>query len=243
LKIVGVIPVRLASKRFPGKALAKIDGKEMILHVWNRAKSYRRFDKLVVATDDQTIKNLIESKGGGVFYSTLPFANGSERCAACVATIDCDICIDIQGDEVFVTAEQLDHTVDILTHDSNLPVATVAFPITNEVELSDPNLVKVAVDEYGDAIDFSRKPIILEESQITNYGHAGIYAYRREFLLKYAQLAQTPREISESLEQLRILEHGYKIGVAIINKPLISINTPEDLVAANKMLSEERGVM
>ncbi len=241
--IIGVIPARLASRRFPGKALAMVNGKSMILHVWERVRAYSRLNRLIVATDDQSIRQLIEGQGGEVFYSTEIFRNGSERCAAAVADLDCDICIDIQGDEVTITPEQLDRTVCVLENDRTLQVATAGFPVLQSGDLDDCNLVKVAVDSRGYAIDFSRRPITEKGRKITNYGHAGIYVYRKEFLLKYVQLPQTTREVSESLEQLRILEHGHKIGVAIINKPLLSVNTPEDLVLANKVLSEERGVI
>lgn len=234
--------MRLASTRFPGKALAKVNGKPMVLHVWERAKLCRRFDRLIVATDEQAIRELIESVGGEVFFSTEPFRNGSERCAAAVAQIDCDICTDIQGDEVTVLPEQIEATLDLLEEHSSIQVSTAAFPILQDQSLDDPNLVKVAIDENSHAIDFSRRPIRLTGRQLINYGHAGIYSYRKEFLLEYARLAPGTREQSESLEQLRILEHGHKIGVAIINKPLISVNTPGDLALANKWLSEERGV-
>ncbi|MGB5107255.1 MAG: 3-deoxy-manno-octulosonate cytidylyltransferase [Candidatus Zixiibacteriota bacterium] len=242
MKIVGVIPSRLASKRFPGKALANVNGKAMILHVWERVMSFSRFERVIVATDDNSIGNLIKSHGGEVFLSSQPFRNGSERCAAAVREITCDIVIDIQGDEVTITPEQLERSVQMIESDPALMVATAAFPVLQSEDLGDPNLVKVAIDSHGHAIDFSRQPISITGKKITNYGHAGIYVYRKEFLLKYADLPQTPRELAESLEQLRILEHGHKIGVAIINKPLLSVNTPEDLVLANKVLSEERGV-
>jgi 3-deoxy-manno-octulosonate cytidylyltransferase (CMP-KDO synthetase) len=241
LKIVGVIPARLASSRFPGKALAKVNGKEMILHVWERVRAFARFEHLLVATDDESIKLLIERSGGKVFFSREPYRNGSERCAAAVATVDCDICVDIQGDEVTITSEQLERTIHLLESNDRIEVATAAFPVLQKTDLADRNLVKVAIDSSGLAIDFSRQPIIKTGARITNYGHAGIYAYRKRFLLQYVQLAPTPREIAESLEQLRILEHGHKIGVAIINKPLLSVNTPADLELANKVLSEERG--
>lgn len=241
--IVGVIPARLASTRFPGKALANVNGKAMILHVWERVTSFARFERIIVATDDDVIANLIKAHGGEVYFSSEPFRNGSERCAAAVRDIECEIVIDVQGDEVTITSEQLERVVQVLESDKTLMAATAAFPVLQTGDLGDHNLVKVAIDSSGNAIDFSRQPISSNGKKITNYGHAGIYVYRKEFLLIYAQIPQTPRELAESLEQLRILEHGYKIGVAIINKPLLSVNTPEDLVLANKVLSEERGVI
>lgn len=215
----------------------------MILHVWERVRAYKRFERLIVATDDESIRKLIVQAGGEVVLSSEPFRNGSERCAATIADIDCDICIDIQGDEITITPEQLERAVTVLENDHSLQIATAGFPILQNEDLNDRNLVKVAVDPSGYAIDFSRRPITISGKRINNYGHAGIYVYRKDFLINYARLPQTPREIAESLEQLRIIEHGHKIGVAIINKPLLSVNTPEDLVLANKLLSEERGVI
>lgn len=241
-KICGVIPVRSGSSRFPEKGLAILNGKEIVLHVFERARTYLRFARLIVATDDRRIKDLIESHGGEVFFSPDPYRNGSERAAAAIANSDCDICVDIQGDEVFITSEIIDRTVAVLENNTSLPVATAAFPIIGESEVLDRNLVKVTVDESGRAIIFSRKPITNNgDVVLKNFGHAGIYAYRREFLLKYTTLPQTPGEIAESLEQLRILESGYQMGVAFLDRPLISINTPDDLILASKALSAERG--
>ena len=215
----------------------------MILHVWERVRAFSRFERLIVATDDESISQLIIQNGGEVVLSNEPFKNGSERCASAVSDIDCDICIDIQGDEISIRPEQLERTVQVLENNPDLHVATAAFPVLQSEDLSDPNLVKVAVDALGHAIEFSRKPITVAGQKITNYGHAGIYVYRKDFLIEYARLPQTSREIAESLEQLRILEHGHKIGVAIINKPLLSVNTPEDLALANRLFSQEGGVI
>jgi len=215
----------------------------MILHVWERVRAFSRFERLIVATDDESISQLIIQNGGEVVLSIEPFKNGSERCSSAVADIDCDVCIDIQGDEISIRPEQLERTVQVLENNPDLQVATAAFPVLQSEDLSDPNLVKVAVDALGHAIEFSRKPITAAGQKITNYGHAGIYVYRKDFLTDYARLPQTSREIAESLEQLRILEHGHKIGVAIINKPLLSVNTPEDLALANRLFSQEGGVI
>lgn len=213
----------------------------MVLHVWERVSEYNRLARLIVATDDASISQIIAQNGGEVVFSDAPFRNGSERCAAAVADIDCDICIDIQGDEISVTPEQLEKTVRVLEINQKIRIATAAFPVQQSEDLDNANLVKVAVDASGYAIDFSRRPIMITGQKINNYGHAGIYVYRKDFLIEYARLPQTSREIAESLEQLRIIEHGHKIGVAIINKPLLSVNTPEDLALANRVFSQEGG--
>jgi 3-deoxy-manno-octulosonate cytidylyltransferase (CMP-KDO synthetase) len=243
LRICGVIPVRLGSSRFPGKGLAKLKGKELILHTLEGARQYSEFQRLIVATDDRAIEELVTANGGEVFYSDKPFRNGSERCAAAIANIDCDICVNIQGDEVFVNGVTIGRTVRILEWNPELPVATAVFSIADPTELADPNLVKVALDENDQAIKFSRLPIAGNgDTALVNYGHVGIYAYKKDFLKMYAVLSPTAGEIAESLEQLRILESGFLIGVAHLDTPVMSINTPEDLLAASKILSEERGV-
>lgn len=214
----------------------------MVLYVYRCARRYRRFYRLLVATDDHQIRHLIEADGGQVYFSEEPFRNGSERCAAAIANIDCHIVVNVQGDEVMIEPEHIDATVRLLEADPALPMATVAFPLTGGlVDRKDPNLVKVAIDAAGRARDFSRQPINLRGKEIRSYGHAGIYVYRKEFLLKYAQLSPTPREQAESLEQLRVLESSFPIGVAIIDKTLLSVNSPEDLTIANQMLRDEGG--
>lgn len=243
MRVCGVIPVRLGSSRFPGKGLAKLNGKELVLHTLDGARQYAGFERLIVATDDRAIERLVVTHGGEVFFSEKPFRNGSERCAAAIASIDCDLCVNIQGDEVFIDGEAIGATVGVLRRNPHLSAATAVFPIADPHELDDRNLVKVALDESDRAVAFSRRPITNSDgTACVNYGHAGIYAYRREFLMTYASLPPTAGEIAESLEQLRILESGFVMGAARLRRPLMSINTPEDLLAASKILSAERGV-
>lgn len=236
--ICGVIPVRLDSSRFPGKALAKLAGKEIILHVWERARRYPRFERLIVATDSEHIAKLIERQGGEVWFSTKAFRNGSERVAAAVEDIRCDVCVNIQGDEVMIDSPTIEATVVLLEKDKSLQVATAAYRLDSTCDPHNRNLVKVTVDDGGGAKAFSRT--VINESGgegCVNFGHIGIYAYRRDFLLRYPELTQTSGEIEHSLEQLRILESGIPIGVKVVDKPLLSINTPEDLKTAERILA------
>ncbi|MFH2054362.1 MAG: 3-deoxy-manno-octulosonate cytidylyltransferase [bacterium] len=235
----GVIPIRLDSKRFPGKGLAKLAGKEIILHTWERAKQYQGFSKLLVATDSAEIKNLIEARGGEVYFSDQRFRNGSERVAAACAALECEICVNVQGDEVFVTPESIAAAVELLEKRPEFAVTTAVFPIPADVDPADPNLVKAVLHEDGTVYGFSRT--IFSGTPSTehpeNYGHIGIYAFRKDFLLKYPTLPESDGERQESLEQLRVLEHGYRIGAVIVQQPLLAINSPADLEAAEKQLA------
>jgi 3-deoxy-manno-octulosonate cytidylyltransferase (CMP-KDO synthetase) len=243
LKTIGVIPIRAGSSRFPGKGLAMINGKPMVLHVFQRAKQFAGFERLVVATDDLRIKELIEPEGGEVFFSTREYRNGSERVADAVSRIDCEFCVDIQGDEIFVTPGMIESTLEVLKHDPEVVASTAVFPISNEADLRDRNLVKAVLDKKSHAIGFSRNPIPDPGNSVrNNWGHAGIYAYRKSFLMKYVALPPTKGEVEESLEQLRIVESGYKIGAVCLDRPVISINTPDDLIVASKVLKEEGGL-
>jgi 3-deoxy-manno-octulosonate cytidylyltransferase (CMP-KDO synthetase) len=240
MKICGVIPIRLDSRRFPGKGLAKLADKEIILHVYDRAAQYRRFSRLIVATDNQQISSLIKKHGGEVFFSEQRFRNGSERVAAAVKDCDCDICVNIQGDEVFITAEAIDKAVELLERQPALQVATAVFPAHNGLDLSDSNLVKVKLAPDGTAAAFSREPFSGSVAA-ANFGHVGIYAFRKRFLERYSELEPTADELAQSLEQLRILGHGYQIGAALLDKPLLAINTPLDLEKAEELLIKEGG--
>ena len=235
----GVIPIRLDSSRFPGKGLAKLAGKEIILHVWERAKQYPGFSRLLVATDSAEIKALIESRGGEVYFSDQRFRNGSERVAAAAAGLDCDICVNVQGDEVFIAPEVLGAAVDLLAKRPQFEVTTAVFPIPEGIDPADPNLVKAVIHEDGTVYGFSREMFTgtPQTEHPENFGHIGIYAFRKDFLLKYPTLPESDGERQESLEQLRILDHGYRIGAVVVDQPLLAINSPADLEAAEKKLS------
>ena len=239
MKCCGVIPIRLDSSRFPGKGLAKLGGKEIILHTWERARQYAGFEKLLVATDSPEIKSLIESRGGEVFFSEQRFRNGSERVAAACADVNCEICVNVQGDEVFVTPESIVAAVELLESRPEFAVTTAVFPIPGDLDAADPNLVKAALQEDGAVFGFSRKVFrgLPSTKYPENYGHIGIYAFRKDFLLKYPTLPESDGERQESLEQLRVLENGYRIGAVVVDQPLLAINSPADLEAAEKYLA------
>jgi 3-deoxy-manno-octulosonate cytidylyltransferase (CMP-KDO synthetase) len=231
----------MESKRFPGKPLAKLGGKEIILHVLDKADEYDGFDRLLVATDSREIKDLVGERGGDVYYSDQPFRNGSERVAAAIEDIDCDVAVNIQGDEVMVDSLLIGAIIDLLRRDESLVVATAAFPLGADDDERDENLVKVAFDKAsGRAHRFSRKPIE-DGNEPVAYGHIGVYAYRKDFLLKYRELEESEGELEESLEQLRILDAGYAIGVAVVPTSRIAINSKADLIRAEEIILRQQG--
>jgi len=239
MKIVCVIPARMESKRFPGKPLAKLGGKEIILRVLERAREFDGFARLLVATDSKEIKAIVEGAGGDVYFSDKPFRNGSERVAAAIEDSDCEIALNIQGDEVMVDAELIGTIIELLKSDATLVASTAAFPLGAADDERDENLVKVLFDnDSRRALKFSRKPIE-NSNKPSAYGHIGIYAYRKDFLLKYRELEQSEGELEESLEQLRILEAGYPIGVAVVPTSRIAINTAADLARAEELISKQ----
>lgn len=241
MRIVGVIPARMESKRFPGKPLVKLGGEQIILRVYKRAHEYTSFRRILVATDSEEIRELIESFGGEVFFSDDRFKNGSERVAAAIEDIECDVAVNIQGDEVMVDSDLIETVIELLKRDDKIVASTAAFPLGSEDDVRDENLVKVVFDKASKhARTFSRKPIE-DKAEPIAYGHIGIYAYRKDFLLKYRELEQSEGELEESLEQLRILEAGHAIGVAVVPTPRIAINTSADVARVEEILQRQQG--
>ncbi len=242
MKILGIIPARYASTRFPGKPLARINGKPMIQHVFERTCLSAVVDHTIVATDDIRIADCVRSFGGTVMMTSSTHRSGTDRCAEVLAALGNDatqynVVINIQGDEPFVDASQLQTLADVFRHDSNARIATLKKTITDPHLLLSPNTVKVVCDKKGNALYFSRQPLPyfrnvepvqwLQHCQY--YKHIGIYAFRRDTLLQVATLPQTLLEQCESLEQLRWLENGLPIAVRETTVENISIDTPEDL--------------
>ena len=246
MRVLAIIPARYASTRFPAKPLAVLGRKCIIEWVYSAARSV--FDRVVVATDDSRIAAAVEAFGGEVVMTSASHRCGTERCAEAAAKVggSYDIVVNIQGDEPFVSSEQLCTLISVMEH-SNVDIATLATPITSGGEtLFNPNVVKVAMTAEGRALYFSRSPIPYLRgcdegewcARHTFYQHVGIYAFRRATLTEVTHLEPTPLECAESLEQLRWLERGYTIGVGVTNHKSIGIDTPEDLELARKMLAE-----
>ncbi len=229
-KVLGVIPARLDSTRLPRKMLADIGGNPLIYHTWKRAMAAKCLGELVVATDSLEIERVVKAFGGSAVMTSPDCRSGSDRVAeAALLFPRADIVVNIQGDEPLLPREAIDAAVDILTRDTSAHMATVAVPCTDEEDIENPTNVKVTIDIAGNALYFSRARIPYPRHQASYLKHIGLYAFRRDFLLAFPSLAQTPLERAESLEQLRVLEHGYKIKVAIGDFISIGVDTQADL--------------
>lgn len=238
MKAVGIIPARYQSTRFPGKPLADILGKPMIQWVYERVRLAKTLDGVLVATDDQRIFDAVNQFSGQAVMTSPDHHSGTDRLAEAAANLDADIIVNIQGDEPLIEPKAIDLAVEPFLVNPDLPMTTLKTPILDLEDLQSPGVVKVVTDENGLALYFSRYPIpcirgMEDPAEVLNqkihYKHIGLYAYRRDFLLKYPQLKQTPLEKAESLEQLRALENGYRICVVNCPYTSVSVDTPEDL--------------
>lgn len=236
MKIACIIPSRYASTRLPGKPLRMIAGQTLIHRVYNRAILAKSPDIVVVATDHRDIAEEVESFGGRVVMTAVNHPTGTDRLAEVAEQLaDYDIIVNVQGDEPFIDPDVIDRLAKMLTEHENLDMVTAAAPLKKE-EYQDASTVKVVVNQKGEALYFSRAliPYPREGFAMPPLKHIGVYAYRRSFLLTYAKTEQTPLEKTESLEQLRALETGHKIGVIRIETEDIGIDTEEDLKKANE---------
>lgn len=226
MKAVAVIPARFASTRFPGKLLADATGRPLILHVHDRVLRATSIDRVIVATDDERIAGAVRSAGGEAVMTSAAHPNGTSRVAEAAASLDCEIVVNVQGDEPEIEPEAIDVAVRTLAEHPNTPVATLAAPLGPDVDPADPSVVKVVVDRGGHALYFSRAPIPCHrDGGAGHLRHVGLYAYRLGFLPVYVGLPATPLEEAEKLEQLRILEHGHRIAVGLVASAPPGIDT------------------
>ena len=240
MRTLCVIPARYASTRLPGKPLADICGKPMICRVLERARCARKPDKVIVATDDERICDAVRAEGGEALMTRTDHLTGTDRLAE-VAEADpaVDLIVNVQGDEPLIEPSVIDDLIAPFEMDENLPMATVMTRMEDAEEQLDPNNVKVVVDKLGYALYFSRSLVPYPRAAAGSvYKHIGIYAYRRDFLLRYARLEPTPLEKAESLEQLRALENGYGIRVLETDCRFVGVDTAEDLALVNKLYRE-----
>jgi len=235
MEIVAVIPARYASTRLPGKPLLSDTGRPLICHVVEAARRASRITRVVVATDDTRIAEAVAAFGGEVAMTRVDHPSGTDRVAEVVADLpEAAIVVNLQGDEPEISGNALDLVVSLLENDPDAPMATLATPIRDEKVYRDPSCVKVVRGRSGRALYFSRSPVPHHRDGLPAPGseigllHLGLYAYRRDFLLKLGTLPPSPLECQEKLEQLRVLELGYPIAVGLVEEPSIGIDTPED---------------
>jgi 3-deoxy-manno-octulosonate cytidylyltransferase (CMP-KDO synthetase) len=240
-RVVAMIPARYESTRLPGKPLALIHGKPMIQHVYERTRAVDMVDCVLVATDDARIAAAVRSFGGDVVMTGPEHQSGTDRIAEAARGLDADVVVNVQGDLPFLESDMVRATVALMRGDPELPMATVKAPIRDAQEMANPNVVKVVTDRDGYALYFSRSPLPywrdLVNGDVLGYKHIGLYAYRRDFLLRLARLLPTPLEQAEKLEQLRALEWGFRIKVAETTCEGIEVDTPQDLERARALVA------
>lgn len=244
--IIGIIPARYASTRLPGKPLVDICGKPMIQRVYERTRQSKLIERLIVATDDERIAGVVRQFGGEVALTPPEIRSGSDRVAYAARSLaEGDIVVNVQGDEPLIAPEMIDQAIQPLVDDPSIPVGTLVRKIDSAEELLNPGIVKVVLDESGFAMYFSRSPIPYARNatrtekwhtQHQYFKHIGLYVYRRSFLLKFAGWDESPLERVEKLEQLRILEHGYRIKAAVTTFDSIPVDTAEDVERVKKLL-------
>jgi 3-deoxy-manno-octulosonate cytidylyltransferase (CMP-KDO synthetase) len=252
LSCVAIIPARYHSSRLPGKPLAEILGRPMIEHVYQRAAAAPSIEQVIVATDDARIVQAVERFGGNVRMTRADHASGSDRLAEVASQLQCDIVVNVQGDEPMLDPLMIEEAIDPMRHDSIVDIATLRKRITEPRDFLDPNVVKVVVTREDFALYFSRSPVPflrdtqtrphpawLRESWCRLYKHVGLYVYRRDVLLAFAALQPTSLERAESLEQLRALEHGLRIKVVETSYESIGVDTPEDLERVRQLMAAD----
>lgn len=253
-RIVGMIPARLASTRLPGKVLLDLAGKPMVQHVYERACQSQHLDEVVVATDSPEVLAAVQAFGGQAVMTSPDHASGTDRLAEVARQTECDLIVNLQGDEPLLRPDIIDAAIEPFLRETGLRLGTIATPITALQEHLEPSAVKVVVDQRGFALYFSRCPIpyfrldagveldeaaprVHPKSGLHPLKHIGLYVYTKETLLWLASLPRTPLEITESLEQLRALENGCPIRVVEVDYSPIGVDTPEDLERVRGMMA------
>jgi 3-deoxy-manno-octulosonate cytidylyltransferase (CMP-KDO synthetase) len=243
MKILAVVPVRMAAVRFPGKPLEHLDGRPIVEWVYRAAEACESFDEVVVATDSDEIVACVRGFGGAVELTRDDHETGSDRVAEVAERRpDADVVVNVQGDQPFATAAMLEVLVAPYVAGESPDMTTLACPLGDARDVADPNVVKVVHGVGGDALYFSRSPIphVRDGGPVPALHHIGLYAFTRATLLRFRDLEPTPLERLERLEQLRALEHGVRIRVCMTGKPVLEINTPGDLEQAQRLLDAAR---
>lgn len=234
MSIIGVIPARYSSTRFEGKVLADILGKPMIQHVWERAKQAKLLDDVIIACDDERVASVAKEFGAKVVLTAKGHASGTDRIIEVINPLDVKAVVNIQGDEPLINPLMIDTVAQSLLEGDKVQMATIMKKIEDLSEINDPHVVKVIVDKNGFALYFSRSAIPClapnsDEKDVVYYKHIGLYGYTKDFLFIYKNLPVSRLEKIEKLEQLRVLEEGYKIKVLETKTETIGVDTLEDL--------------
>ena len=234
MDVIGVIPARYSSVRFEGKVLAKILGKPMIQHVWERAKQAKALDDVIIACDHELVADTAREFGAKVVITSKDHACGTDRISEVINPIDVKIVVNIQGDEPLIHPMMIDSVARALLDNKNITMATLMKRIEDKEVINDPNVVKVVVDKNNFALYFSRAPIpyLACNSDVKHpvyFKHIGLYGYTKDFLFTYKNLPPSSLENTEKLEQLRVLEEGFRIKVIETKFDTLGVDTPEDL--------------
>ena len=247
IRSLGVVPARYGAQRFPGKPLAMIAGKSLVQRVYEQAAKAKQLDKVIVATEDTRILEAVEAFGGDAMLTSPDCATGTDRVAEVARAYDCELVLNIQGDEPLMRPEMIDQLVEGIQSDSKCVMGTLARKLESAANLDNPNVVKVALAQNGNALYFSRSrvPFVRDARSGDSpewlklakfYKHLGIYAFRRDFLLRFVQLPQSELEKTEKLEQLRALENGFSIKVLVTPHDSIGVDRPEDIALVEEIL-------
>ncbi|MGA7827370.1 MAG: 3-deoxy-manno-octulosonate cytidylyltransferase [Geobacteraceae bacterium] len=242
MRVTAVIPARYASTRFEGKALANIMGKPMVQHVYERTCQAALVSEVIVATDDPRIVAVVKAFGGRAELTSVAHQTGTDRLAEVAERIDADLIVNVQGDEPLIEPAMIDEAIQPLLDDETIVMGTLKSRVKNLHDFLSPNVVKVITDCNGFALYFSRSPLpffrdkwddlkdeAFASGRLLCHKHVGMYVYRRDFLIRYARLPQTHLECAEKLEQLRVLENGYRIKVVETEYESIGVDSPPDL--------------
>jgi 3-deoxy-manno-octulosonate cytidylyltransferase (CMP-KDO synthetase) len=243
MKIVAVLPARMGSTRFPGKPLAKILGRPMIEHCYRRVCAAKSLSEVIVATCDQEICDSVKSFGGQAIMTSPQHQRASDRVAEVAEKLDADLIVMVQGDEPMVTPAMIEAAIQPFKQDKDLQCVNLTQKIKTEEEFQDPNTIKVVMDSHWIALYFSREPIptcrILPFDRIIAYKQVCIIPFRRDILLQYTRLEPTPLEIAESVDMMRLVEHGFKVQMVETTESTHSVDTLEDLQVVEALLRED----
>ncbi len=245
--ILAVVPARYASTRFPGKIIAPLLGKPVVVHTYERACQASLVTEALIATDDPIVVEAVKPYGVPVILTRADHASGTDRIAEVAENHPADIIVNVQGDEPLIDPKTIDEAIRPLLERPEVVMTTAQRRITDPEDIENPNCVKLVCDARGDALYFSRWPIPYIRDQKDRdlrpypfFQHIGLYVYRRDFLLRYAKMPQTPLEKLEKLEQLRVLENGYKIAVINTEYEALGVDTREDLVRVEAALNAKQ---